>query len=233
MIAAEAVRYAAAGIPVIPLHGIDRLGDCTCPRGVDCTSPGKHPRWPGWQTMTADPVATAGAFSNIEAAGGAANIGLRLCAVGLAVLDIDSMDGAAALEDLVDDQFLRTAPCAKTGRGVHYYVRTDRRPGTIAPGLELKSENVVAPPSLVAGGKPRAWMAGRALGDLGDVPALPMEVAELLVTRRAITDDGTRDHGATGSPRVSIIPPLEWFAAALLDRGVPEELVARHILGAR
>src|SRR4051812_4350020 len=40
----SALRYAAARIPVMPLHTVRPGGVCSCGAGPDCTSPGKHPR---------------------------------------------------------------------------------------------------------------------------------------------------------------------------------------------
>jgi bifunctional DNA primase/polymerase-like protein len=38
-----ALQYAAAGLPVFPLHGKDWSSRCTC-GDPDCTQPGRHPR---------------------------------------------------------------------------------------------------------------------------------------------------------------------------------------------
>ena len=40
----EALRYAAAGIPVFPLHWIKQDGNCSCRQGAMCQAKGKHPR---------------------------------------------------------------------------------------------------------------------------------------------------------------------------------------------
>src|SRR2546422_330157 len=42
-----ALSYAARGWQVIPLHDVTR-GQCSCEKGRDCESPGKHPRVPDW-----------------------------------------------------------------------------------------------------------------------------------------------------------------------------------------
>ena len=40
----EALRYAAAGIPVFPLHWVKQDGNCSCRQGALCQAKGKHPR---------------------------------------------------------------------------------------------------------------------------------------------------------------------------------------------
>lgn len=37
-------------IPILPCHGIQD-GQCTCRKGKDCSSPGKHPLWSNWQIL--------------------------------------------------------------------------------------------------------------------------------------------------------------------------------------
>ncbi len=41
----DALKYAAAGLPIFPCHTI-KAGKCTCHRGATCKSPGKHPLTP-------------------------------------------------------------------------------------------------------------------------------------------------------------------------------------------
>jgi hypothetical protein len=227
----EAVRYAALGIPVIPLWGITDDGECSCNKAGACTSPGKHPRWPGWQKTSANTFVADGYFSFFEESNTPANIGLRLIEAGLAVIDVDSEEGADLLEDLVAPDVLAQMPAARTGRGMHYFIRTNRRPGTIGPGLEIKSENVVAPPSRHADGGVREWLPGRGLVSLDQVPQLPGVLSKRLVAGESgsTTRTGTRQSESTGS--ITIIS-WETIAKMLLDRNVPEELVNKHILGA-
>lgn len=222
----HAMAYAAAGIPVIPLWGITADGVCSCAKGSDCTSAGKHPRYTQWQAATANPGAIGNYFGRYEASGVPANIGLRLIDCGLAVIDVDSADGADALEDLVSAEELDAMPCANSGRGVHYYVKTDRRPGTIAPGLELKSENVVAPPSLAAGGRVRSWVAGRTLRSVADAPALPESITRLLGARTPIRSGGS--HRSSAAPSVLVGPSSDFVRRVLLDRGMAEQLVNKY-----
>lgn len=223
----EAVNYARMGIPTIPLWGVTESGACSCRRGVNCTSPAKHPRFPEWQKVSANPFVADGYFSFFDRTQTPANLGLRLIACGLAVIDVDSAEGAELLEDLVDQDTLRAMPAARTGRGMHYYVRTSRRPGSIGPGLEIKSENVVAPPSRIAGGGVREWLPGRELVDMNAVPPLPRSL-----TSRMTASEGSARTTSAGEPRGLSIISNETVARMLLDRGVSEELVNKHLLGA-
>ncbi len=39
-----ALAYARRGWPVLPVHSAEDGGRCTCEKGRECDSPGKHPR---------------------------------------------------------------------------------------------------------------------------------------------------------------------------------------------
>jgi hypothetical protein len=48
------LRYASLGWPVFPVHSIEN-GVCTCRKGRNCGSPGKHPRTKkGFKAVTTD-----------------------------------------------------------------------------------------------------------------------------------------------------------------------------------
>src|SRR2546430_683173 len=46
-----ALEYAARGWKIIPLHTPQREGGCSCARGKECDSAGKHPRFKNWQSL--------------------------------------------------------------------------------------------------------------------------------------------------------------------------------------
>ncbi len=52
-----AQRYGALGWFVLPLHSV-MDGKCTCRKGEACDSPGKHPRFKGWQNEATTVPAT-------------------------------------------------------------------------------------------------------------------------------------------------------------------------------
>lgn len=47
----EALKYAAAGIPVFPLHWVKQDGNCSCRQGALCSAKGKHPRIKNWNEV--------------------------------------------------------------------------------------------------------------------------------------------------------------------------------------
>jgi hypothetical protein len=54
-------QYADRGWSVLPLHSLSLDGSCTCSRGADCASPGKHPRLEdGVKGASRDPVVIDG-----------------------------------------------------------------------------------------------------------------------------------------------------------------------------
>ena len=161
-----ALSYVQRGWPVLPLHGI-RNGGCTC-RG-ECTSPGKHPLVRrGLHEATLDlPL-----VDNWWTRWPAANVGIATGAVsGLAVIDLDGTEAAAALARL-EDMGLQLPPTltAMTGNGRHLYFTCDRRlPNTTRslpgleedlPGIDLRADGgyVVAPPSVHANGASYGWL---------------------------------------------------------------------------
>lgn len=118
-----ALEYAEAGLPVIPLHGVN--GDkCTCGNSV-CPSPGKHPRTKnGLNDATTDESEIRRWWSSKQwpDASIAGVGGEYLC------LDIDAKrDGNSSLEKLIADNApLPDTAVALTGeykgvRGCHYW----------------------------------------------------------------------------------------------------------------
>ncbi|HEX8628402.1 MAG TPA: bifunctional DNA primase/polymerase, partial [Catenuloplanes sp.] len=94
-LAAAARRYAARGIPVLPLHTPGDAGRCSC-RRVGCERPGKHPRLRhGLCEASTEP----GQLDLWWATWPTANIGLRTGVV-MDVLDADTAAGWAAVRRL-------------------------------------------------------------------------------------------------------------------------------------
>src|SRR4051794_34208404 len=110
-----ALEYAAAGLPVVPLHGVRSDGSCTC-GDPSCGSPGKHPRTRHGLNEATTKVAVIrkwwgqGMWPNASIAGVG---GTYLC------LDVDvRKNGDASLERLIADN----APLPDTAiseTGVH------------------------------------------------------------------------------------------------------------------
>jgi putative DNA primase/helicase len=180
-----AISYARRGFAVIPVRWMD--GDaCSCPRGVECPSKGKHPVHEAWPDVaTASPLDVAHWWrpSPAEAIPSEwwprANIGIVTGRKsGVWVLDVDSYNGGdsrlAGYENrhgaLPETRVHHTG-----GGGVHYFwahpgfdVRNDAKK-VLGQGLDLKGERgfVVAPPSVSAKG---AYELNPAQ-DTGPVPA--------------------------------------------------------------
>jgi hypothetical protein len=157
-----ALRYAAHGWPVLPLHTPGGDARCSC-TAAGCGSPGKHPRtahglhdattdldrirhwWQQWQ------------HANLGVATGAAS--------GLLVLDIDLPEGPATLARLQTEHGRLPATCEqRTGSGgrqllfAHPGQPVVNRTG-VQPGIDVRGDGgyIVVPPSTHASGARYRW----------------------------------------------------------------------------
>jgi predicted P-loop ATPase len=143
-----AAELRSASLAPIRVWGA-RAGTCTCPRGAQCTSPGKHPIARGWQALE-----TPESFDAHEG-----NIGLAI-GPGHVVVDVDGPQGAETLRDFsVPRTWL-----AITGSGAHYWFRLAPHQAVkngvkLLPGIDVRASGgfVVAPPSVHANGIAYAW----------------------------------------------------------------------------
>lgn len=156
---------------VIPVRWM-KDGACSCQRGVECPSPGKHPVHDYWpDKATDDPMEVAHWWrpsppnANPSEWWPQANIGIVTGRKsGIWVLDVDSYNGGDARLAGYEN---RHGPLPETrvhhtgGGGVHYIwkhpgfdVRNDAKK-VLGQGLDLKGERgfVVAPPSVSAKGE--------------------------------------------------------------------------------
>jgi len=173
-----ALAYAAAGIPVLPLHTPGPSG-CSC-RRPGCDRPGKHPRWhprlitAGLHSASTDPAVLAAWWDTWPDAG----IGLRT-GVAVDVCDVDSGTGLEALRARTAG--LRSLPAVRTGSGgLHLYVAPTGYGNRVAvlPGVDWRGERgyVVAPPSWHASGRPYRWVRPLRM----PAPTCPEALLELL-----------------------------------------------------
>ncbi len=160
---------------VLPLHGI-RNGICTCSKGKDCPSPGKHPLIQGGaHSATKTPEIIKKWWRRWPNA----NIGIAVGKKsGFFVLDIDGETGEETLADLE----LKNGPLPPTveqltgnGRHLLFRTRTDAKVGNavgIAPGLDIRGEGgyIVAAPSQHISGRGYGWEVEHDPNDLA--PAL-------------------------------------------------------------
>lgn len=150
-----AVEYAAAGIPVVPLHTPTSPDRCSCNR--PCPSIGKHPRLMHGLRDASTDLEQVRTWWRIWPQ---ANIGL-VTGVVMDVCDVDSEAGLQALLKLLGEQSL-TGPAVATGSGGwHSWVRPTglgNRTGML-PGVDWRGAGgyVVAPPSLHATGRRYRW----------------------------------------------------------------------------
>ena len=150
-----ALRFAAAGIPVLPLH-TPGIAGCSCGRAT-CSSPGKHPRTlRGVKDATADPAAIEAWWKRWPDA----NVGLAMGgASGLVVLDVDPRNGGeAGLAELAGAGIPLATLTVETGRGRHLYFGSPGmgiRSRKLGSGIDLQADGtyVVAPPSLHVSGR--------------------------------------------------------------------------------
>ncbi|MGI5215345.1 bifunctional DNA primase/polymerase [Plantactinospora sp. CA-290183] len=168
-----ALEYAAAGVPVLPLHAPTATG-CDCGR-PDCDRPGKHPRW--HRTLLRhglhDATTRPDRIRQWWARWPGANLGLRT-GIRFDVCDIDGRAGLAALRDRLGDRPV-PGPVVRTGSGGwHVYLAptgTGNRAGLL-PGVDWRGVGgyVVVPPSRHASGAHYRWVRPLAT-PLADCPA--------------------------------------------------------------
>jgi hypothetical protein len=166
---AAALDYVERRLLPFPLHWMKEAGRCSCAKGAQCESPGKHPRIVEWQKIAA--------WGNAKMVGGwwrswpLANVGLLTGeAPGLVVLDFDfPAGGEATLNEWRGrhgDGWLDTAAVRTGGGGIHLYyqypegldIRNSVR--KIGGGVDVRANGgyVAAPPSLHASGRRYEWL---------------------------------------------------------------------------
>lgn len=166
---AAAVKYAQRGWRVVPVRWMTQDGFCSCDRGEECASPGKHPVHLAWQDVgTCDPLEVA-SWWRPEPEGIAvewwphANIGIVTGReTGIFVLDVDTYAGGSQRLDAYERRngTLPDTLIHSTGRGGTHYFFT--HPGftvrnsagkVLGGGLDIRGDGgfVVAPPSVASG----------------------------------------------------------------------------------
>ena len=175
-----AIKLTGFGFRVIPLHGVNSDGVCTCFKGPDCKDAGKHPIEKGWREKSStDPEVVKAKFTKYPFA----NVGIETGKKsGITVLDVDGEDGFESVEKLN----LPTTPVVLTGSGnAHYYFKyvNVKNKVKFAPGLDLRSDDglIVAPPSLHACGKPYAWSVDDHIDDV-ELAEFPKEILKTIKT---------------------------------------------------
>lgn len=153
-----ALRYAAQGWAVFPLHSI-RDGVCTCGR-KNCSSPGKHPLTSsGFKEATSDLKKVREFWTSYPGA----NIGVATgTSSGITVLDVDDPKQFVAMTE--EHGQLPATRMAKTGGGgVHLLYRYEpgiRNKAGIFPKIDVRGDGgyIVAPPSVHQSGERYQWV---------------------------------------------------------------------------
>ena len=219
---AWALEHAALGIPVFPLHPLYKSGTCSCRRGAECDSPGKHPLVDGgFHVATTDREQIRSWWKRWPKA----NIGGRTGGEWL-VVDVDPRNGgdeSLAAFEAEHGALLRTA-VVRTGqydggRGRHFWFRADgidvgcRRPFA---GIEIKADGgyVVLPGSTHFTGVPYEWEGTPRF------EAVPSSLVGL-ATARLSAEEKTAQRGLTGLP-------LGRRTLDALDNGLPSEEGKTH-----
>lgn len=179
--------YRNRGWRVIQLHSVGPDGrTCTCARGANCPSAGKHPINTAWQDTEAYSAPDIQALWERRPK---ANVGIATgSASGVWVLDLDSKNGKDGVESLralvAEHGALPLTYTAQTGSGGwhYYFLMPDdgdvaNSQGRIAPGIDVRGTGgqVVAAPSTTDSGTYRV---------LRDVPVAEAPEWLLALTRR-------------------------------------------------
>ncbi|WP_184833183.1 bifunctional DNA primase/polymerase [Allocatelliglobosispora scoriae] len=206
-----ALRYAAAGLAVMPLH-TPTAGGCSCRGRAECTSPGKHPRLRHgvWEAST-----DARLIRSWWRRWPTANIGLATGGT-LDVCDVDSDSGLLAVLDALGTA-RAAGPTVRTGHGWHLWFAPTGLPSRIGflPGVDWRGcgGSVVAPPSLHAGGRryhfTQPWSPG------GELPPCPPALRQLATPRQ---------HPVTAA--AADVADLDRYAQAALEGEIARILAA-------
>ena len=194
-----ALEYEKHGWSVIPLHGINKNGYCTCKEGKDCENPGKHSRvlWREFQERRP----TADDIRSWWQRWPRSNIGIITGKVsGLIVLDIDGLQGEETLRR--EKLHVPATVISRTGGGGwHYFFK---HPGfecrnfagksgeTLLPNVDFRGDGglIVVPPSRHRSGNLYEWAIPPEDSAISDAPEWLLE----LIKKQAGLNGGGKVH---------------------------------------
>lgn len=181
-----ALGYAARGWKLVPLYGVTEASVCTCWKGKDCGTPGKHPAGgDGWQhSASSDEDMISSWFESAKPV----NIGILLGpASGVIDVELDGDDAKAAWDSL--DLGEIWTPTYRAGRGPHRLFRWDEGLPAVQVrkplGIEVrignggKAAQSVLPPSRHHTGVYYEWVPGLSPDEVELAP-LPEKLVALL-----------------------------------------------------
>lgn len=170
-----AISYAERGWHLVELHGVVSPEVCTCWKGKDCGTPGKHPVQKDWQEhATCDPEVVASWFEE----GRQVNIGLLMGPKsGVIDIELDGPEAKQAWNDLRLGEIW--TPTYTSGRGPHRLFRwsNDLPNKNVAKpmGIEIRigssgGVQSVLPPSVHHTGSRYDWVQGLSPDDVELAP---------------------------------------------------------------
>ena len=184
----HALRYAATGLPIFPVHSIRHDGLCSC-GNRKCTDAGKHPRVRGgFYAATTDEKQIRKWWREWPTT----NIGMRTGA-GILIIDVDThsdgADGYASLQRLTADH--APVPSTRTshsgGGGAHLWYRYPQgveipsKANVIAgyPGIDIRADKgyILLPPSNHKSGNFYAWLTAPD-AEIADLPQWFIELVK-------------------------------------------------------
>lgn len=178
-----ALDYAARGWRAVPVYEPVK-GICSCKRGKECQSPGKHPRLTAWQTKATIEIAQIETWWRQWPS---ANVGVALGkASGIVDLECDTPEAEQQLLRIFSTA-MPVCPTFQSQRGKHRLFRFDARLPDKAMvklhGIEVRIGGggkgccSIFPPSMHAEGKRYQWLVAP---DEVDPPALCEQVFDEL-----------------------------------------------------
>ncbi len=229
----EALRYAAAGIPVFPLHWIKQDGNCSCRQGAMCNAKGKHPRIKNWsEEASIDETKIRAWWSKTPSA----NIGIPMGEKsGLVALDVDVRHGGHESLALLMDEFeiLPDTITATTGGGGKHYIfkYTEelclKNVVGFREGLDIRTQGgmIVAAPSVHSSGREYAWDEGKSPFEMvaAEMPSWLVDeirkVGTKLTVKKKAADPALRKKISEGGRNNH----LTSLAGALRRKGIGED----------
>lgn len=224
-----ALEYHEMGFSVILLHSVQD-GRCSCTKGKNCTSKGKHPKLPRWEKFQKTPP-TAEQIRNWWTSFPNANIGIITGAVsGIIVFDVDPPDGERELRELGLE--LPPTAVAKTGSGGLHYVfkhpggHCPNSVGKLGKNLDVRGDGglIVAAPSVNANGSYTWSLHPRDVG-IAEPPRWLLEHINHQNDNRNCGSKVTDDDWLQSVEEGGRNDKLTRLAGSLFGRGLPTELV--------
>lgn len=200
------LRYAERGWKMIPLHAPREGGGCSCRKGKDCPSPGKHPRHREWkEAASCDDATLMEWFDKWPDA----NVGLVMGPTsGVIDVEFDSDEGAETAKQMFGECY---TPTYKSQRSVHrLFAWSSDLPDVqkvLAAGLEIRlgggnqSTQSVIPPSRHASGAKYEWLPGLSPDDVDLLP-VPDSVLALLHNQQFEADAAIKDRKPSKANKV-------------------------------